>query len=491
AVKHGVSDWISWTNGKQSVREVLKNACALVSCSSHEGLSLAHLEAISSGLPVIACDTGGTRELAWKNPAVTLMPAEASADDFAKAIAAALLAPPPSGHPVIWRDFSTDRMTGRVARLARQLACRPGAPGDTLWFVTNNLSTGGAQSSLRRLLKEFHAAGKRVRVALLQEYPEHPTPGRRDLIDAGIEVFVPPPAGLIGPEEAVDMILAEMAVESPAAVIYWNAIMSHKLLLADALPFTPVHDISPGEMWFASLDRYLENPLPGVPCRVAADYGKLLAGMVVKYAAEAPRAAALGVPVSVIPNGVHLPSPRAPRLPGPSFVFATAARISPQKRLEELIEAFRLAHASLPQAVLRIAGGVETGAEDYVADLKSLAHGLPVEWLGEIRGLTDFHHACDVFVMISDPAGCPNASLEALAAGLPVIATDVGGAAEQVIDGRNGRLVPARDIPALGHAMIGLARDHRLRESMGRAAREHIRRHFTLERMTVDYLKGF
>lgn len=491
AVKHGVSDCISWTDGRQPVRGVLRNAHALVSCSAHEGLSLAHLEAISSGLPVIACDTGGTRELAWKNPAVTLLPADASAADFAKSIAAALLAPPPSGHSVIWRDFSTDRMTRRVARLARQLACRAETPGDTLWFVTNNLSTGGAQSSLRRLLKEFHAGGKRVRVALLQEYPEHPTPGRRDLIEAGIGVFIPPPAGLIEPENAVDLILSEMMVEPPSAVIYWNAIMSHKLLLADALPFTRVHDISPGEMWFTSLDRYLENPLPGMPCRGAADYGKLLAGIVVKYAAEAPRAAALGVPVTVISNGVTVPPASKPKLPGASFVFGTAARISPQKRLDELIEAFRLVHASLPQAVLRVAGGVESGAEDHAAELKKLARGLPVEWLGEIHGLADFHHACDVFVMISDPAGCPNASLEALAAGLPVIATDVGGAAEQVIDGVTGRLVPARDVSALAEAMIGLAGDPGLRESMGRAAREHIRRHFTLERMTADYLRLF
>jgi glycosyltransferase involved in cell wall biosynthesis len=489
ARKHGVSDSITWTHGKLPVREVLQNAQALVSCSAYEGLSLAHLEAISSGLPVIACDTGGTRELAWKNPAVSLLPAKAGAEEFAKSIATALLAPPPSGHPVIWRDFSTDRMTRRVAMLARQTACRPSQPCETLWFVTNNLSTGGAQSSLRRLVKELHAGGKRVRVALLQEYPEHPTPGRDDLLAAGIDVFVPPPAGLIDPQNAVDRIVAEMTADPPAAVVFWNAIMTHKLLLADALPFTKVYDVSPGGMWFSSLDRYFENPLPGIPCRSPGDYGKLLAGIVVKYAAEAPRATALGAKVTVIPNGVVLPERRTPRPLDFPFVFGTAARVSPQKRLDELIEAFRL--AMLPNAVLRIAGGVETGAEECAEDLRKRSEGLQVEWLGEMHGLSEFHQGCDVFVMISDPAGCPNASLEALAAGLPVIATDVGGASEQVIDSVNGRLVPSRDVPALAKAMVEMSRDRQLLETMSSAAREHIRRHFTLDQMTASYLALF
>lgn len=487
AAKLGVD--VIWTEGKQPVRTILENADAMVSCSAHEGLSLAHLEGISSGLPVIACDTGGTRELAWRNPAVTLLPEDASPSDFAKALATALLDPPLSGHPLIWRDFTTDRMTRRVAMLARQVACRN--PGETIWFISNNLSTGGAQSSLRRLAKSFQQSGRRVRVALLQEYPEHPTPGRRDLLEAGIEVFVPPPAGIIEPEKAVDLILAEIAADPPVSVVFWNAIAIHKLLLADALPFTRVYDISPGEMWFSSMDRFLENPPPGIPCRTAVEYGRLLAGMVVKYSAESSRAAALGAPVHVITNGVALPAESVPFKSAPSLVFGTAARISPQKRLDELIEAFRLASPTLPDAVLRIAGGVETGAEACAESLRRISVGLPVEWVGEITDLSAFHRSCDVFVMISDPAGCPNASLEALAAGLPVIATDIGGASEQVIDGVNGRLVPARDVPAFSQAMIDLAGNAPLRQSMARAAREHIRRHFTLERMTADYLALF
>ena len=501
AAAHGVE--VAWTEGKQPVREVLAKAHAMVSCSDHEGLSLAHLEALSSGRPVIAFDNGGTRELAWRNPAVTLLDPISSQDTpvacppecavrFAKAIADALLAPPPSAHRRVWRDFTTDRMTDRVARFARQVACRPATPPTTLWFVTNNLSMGGAQSSLRRLAKSFHGRGHKIRLALLEEYPEHPSAGRTDLLEHGIDVFVPPPSGLIEPQEGVDLILAEMTADPPATLVFWNAITPHKLLLTDALPFTPVHDISPGEMWFSSFDHTMENPPPGLPCRVPPDYGRLLKSFVVKYGREAKRAEAIGAPVKVSPNGVLLPDAprRRPAVSG-AFIFGTAARISPQKRLDELIEAFRLALPDLPDCVLRIAGGVETGAEECAVELRQLAEGLPVEWLGETHDIGGFHASCDVFVMISDPAGCPNASLEALASGLPVIATDIGGASEQVIDGVNGFLVPARDIPALAKAMIEITTDPDRHDAMSQAAREHIRRHFTLERMTNDYLELF
>ncbi|MCF7731942.1 MAG: glycosyltransferase family 4 protein [Akkermansiaceae bacterium] len=290
----------------------------------------------------------------------------------------------------------------------------------------------------------------------------------------------------------MELILAEMTAAPPRCVVFWNAITTHKLLLADALLFTPVHDISPGEMWFASFDRCMEDPPPGLSIRCGSDYGRLLDTLVVKFHAEAPRAAALGARVTVIPNGVAVPPEPLARNPiSGHFVFGTAVRISPQKRLDELLDAFRLALPFLPDCVLRIAGGVETGAETCAAELRVMAEGLPVEWLGETREMASFHAGCDIFVMISDPAGCPNASLEALAAGLPVIATDVGGAPEQVIDGTTGRLVPSRDVVALSRAMVDLAGDPVRRKAMGQAGRVHITGYFSLDRMTDDYLALF
>lgn len=485
----GVADSIRWTDGQCPVCEVLAGCHVVVSCSAYEGLSLSHLEAMSSGRPLVACDSGGTRELDSGSGAVRLVDVHAAPAAYATAIADVLISPPESAHKQVWKHFTAHRMSERVGRFARITASRGHRP-ETIWFVTNNLSMGGAQSSLRRLAKALRGHGRSVKVALLQEYPEHPTPGRLDLLQHGIEVFTPPPCGLIPAVDAVDLILAEMAADPPANVVFWNAITAYKMLLADSLPFTRVVDVSPGEMWFSSFECAIKNPPPALPCRVPADYGRLLDCLVVKYAAEASQALALGCKVEVIPNGVPLPDHTSRRNHSESsLVFGTAARISPQKHLHELIAAFRTALPDLPGASLQIAGGVETGAEQCASDLIEQASGLPVEWLGEISDIASFHAQCDVFVMISDPAGCPNASLEALAAGIPVIATAVGGASEQVVDGVNGYLVPSRDVKALAAAMVRIAADPGGRERMGEAARRHIRKHFALERMTSEYLR--
>jgi glycosyltransferase involved in cell wall biosynthesis len=89
--------------------------------------------------------------------------------------------------------------------------------------------------------------------------------------------------------------------------------------------------------------------------------------------------------------------------------------------------------------------------------------------------------------MIAEPAGCPNASLEAMGAGLPVVSTDVGGAGEQVVDGVTGRLVPRGDDGALADALVELASDDALRRRLGEAGRARAEERFSLRRMVDDY----
>ena len=88
---------------------------------------------------------------------------------------------------------------------------------------------------------------------------------------------------------------------------------------------------------------------------------------------------------------------------------------------------------------------------------------------------------------MAEPAGCPNASLEAMAAGLPVIATDVGGMSEQVEDGVTGRLVGREDVEGLAAAVVEAASDRDRRAAWGEAGKRRVAERFGLERMIAEY----
>lgn len=472
-----------------NVRELLSAADLLLSASDYEGLSLAHLEALASGVPVIATSVGGTSEIGTESDGLFLMHPNASDVDFAERAAAILQSPPVVTGSVVSRVFSLNTMADRYRRFYFQLANgNSRVKNNGLLLIINNFSTGGAQTSARRLLTELHSRGIHIRAAVLQEQPDHPTPGRQELLAAGIPVTALIPAGSIDPLQAIEPLLVDVNARPPEAVLLWNVIPEYKLLLADLLFDFQLFDVSPGEMNIQSLSNYFSKPRPGLPYRSFCDYGRRLQGSIVKYAKESSLAQAqLQTSVSVIPNGVPIPEQSVVHGLKEVIILGTAARINPQKRLEELIEAVRLADPDLPRYELRIAGGIERGCDDYAMRLRQQAAGLPVVWLGEIQDISEFLLSLDIFAMISNPAGCPNASLEAMAVGLPVIATDIGGASEQVIDGLNGRLVPASDPVALAAAMIELAQDSNVRANFGEASRKRIVEVFSIDQMTDSY----
>jgi glycosyltransferase involved in cell wall biosynthesis len=169
------------------------------------------------------------------------------------------------------------------------------------------------------------------------------------------------------------------------------------------------------------------------------------------------------------------------------WVIGTAARIHPHKRLEDLIAAFRLVYAKWPQIRLRIAGTADAGQEDYAKSLMQSTADLPIEWCGEISHLAAFHDSVCVFAMISEPAGCPNASLEAMASSLPVVATAVGGAMQQIEDGVTGFSTPPRDVEAMAAALLRVLEDDELRSRMRRASLERVKTHFSLDLMAASY----
>jgi len=103
------------------------------------------------------------------------------------------------------------------------------------------------------------------------------------------------------------------------------------------------------------------------------------------------------------------------------------------------------------------------------------------EEIPEILAITD------IFVLPSLWEGLPTAIIEAMAAGCPVVATNVAGIPEVVVDGKTGFLVPPRDPQALADKIKLLLQDQALRERMGQAGIERVKQHFTIERMVRKY----
>ena len=126
-------------------------------------------------------------------------------------------------------------------------------------------------------------------------------------------------------------------------------------------------------------------------------------------------------------------------------------------------------------------GSLQAEAEALAAEL-NLREG--VRFLGARDDVPAVMSAADGYVMSSAWEGMPMVLLEAAAAGLPTVATAVGGNGEVVRDGEGGFLVPARDSEALGRGMLRLmALPAEQRRAMGERAREHVRANYGLHRV--------
>ena len=110
-----------------------------------------------------------------------------------------------------------------------------------------------------------------------------------------------------------------------------------------------------------------------------------------------------------------------------------------------------------------------------------------VHLLGFRKDVPDLLKCFDIFVLSSISEGLPLSVVEAMGAGLPIVATDVGGLPELVDDGKNGFLVPTRDSEKLADALLTLLRDNDLRDKMGKASREIADQKFSIDNMISHY----
>lgn len=205
--------------------------------------------------------------------------------------------------------------------------------------------------------------------------------------------------------------------------------------------------------------------------------------------------------VSQIYNGVDIQrfhpagAGRSP-LPGSPFndptlwVVGTVGRMQTVKAQTLLARAFVRALALQPalRGRLRL---VMVGEGPLRAEAQALlaeAGAADLAWLpGERADVPDVMRGLDCFVLPSLAEGISNTILEAMATGLPVLATRVGGNAELVVDGETGVIVPHGDTEAMAQALLALASDPGLAEAMGQAGRARVQRQFSLPAMVSAY----
>jgi glycosyltransferase involved in cell wall biosynthesis len=187
----------------------------------------------------------------------------------------------------------------------------------------------------------------------------------------------------------------------------------------------------------------------------------------------------------VIPNVVDVNAAQVARLDGAPSRVISVGRLKAPKDFVTLTRA--LARVSSPYFEAQFVGdGPDRATVEAEADTLGLDGRLRL--LGDRADVPALLARSDVFVLSSTSEGMPVSVAEAMAAGLPVVATAVGGVAELVVDGETGFLVPPRDAGALAAAITRLLADPVLRRRMGSSARSRAEAIFDLDRFRAAHL---
>ncbi|MGB1548646.1 MAG: glycosyltransferase, partial [Alphaproteobacteria bacterium] len=202
--------------------------------------------------------------------------------------------------------------------------------------------------------------------------------------------------------------------------------------------------------------------------------------------------------LGLIYNGIDL-SPfvkqatRKELLPGhnvddDTLVFVIVANLIYYKGHANLLHALGEIRGQLPKDWVLLCVGRDDGIGDELMVHARKNHIFPhVRWLGPRSDTARLLMASDIGILCSDQEGFSNSILEGMAAGLPMVVTDVGGNREAVLDGETGFVVPARNPTRLAEAILKLVGDPALRRRMGEAGRERVERRFSVTACAAAY----
>lgn len=491
ADERGLSDRVHLLGSTRTIDRYYTAFDVYLNTSSCEGMSIAVMEAQSHRVPCVLSDVGGQAELITRDD--ILVPENASASKYAEAVL----------------DTSRMRRQSHKREISRGLVPRLWSwvishgteqsplTSKSVLFVTNNLGQGGAQRSLVNLLATTSESTPSSLCLLGSSYSEG---HHRTLTACNIPVFSVDGLRL---HDKVNTILECMDSIGIKTLCFWNTDARTKMLLSKVLQWrsTRIIDVSPGPKLFSALE--LARGFGAMISFSPEDYISRLDAFVSKYRHG-------GIPKSidakpreyvVIPNGVNIPICNERTFPSirpanvsPEYALVATGRIVPAKMFEQMFAALRELIKVQPRATLTIVGKVEGDSNrEYWRHLLSLYRTMGLEdavyFLGENTSAKNHLHEFRAFLMLSRDQGCPNASLEAMACGLPVVANADGGTAEQVIDGRTGFLVDENNPEEIASRLNWIFNHPEEAHIMGCRGREYAASDFSISRMHFAYSK--
>ncbi len=357
----------------------------------------------------------------------------------------------------------------------------PQTPIQVTHLVTD-LITAGAQKALLRLLIHTDRDKFQPRVIALRNGD---TPIAAQLIDLGIEVIDLQmlPKWRVG---RLMRLAQELRTNRPDILHCWmihSNIIGRLIGRMTRVPKIVVSRRSDknGSRWATVLNRWLVNWSDGM--------------IAVSESTKAAELAETGIDsarVTVVPNGIdasmfeNKPSAADRQqlrdslgYDNETILIGSVGRLTEAKGYPDLLNAFKTVSATLPQARLLIAGKGHLEAA-LKAQAKQLGIGERVQFPGVRSDIPQLLDALDLFAFSSHWEGMPNALMEAMAAGLPCVATAVSAAPELIDNGLHGILVPPKQPAKLAEAILKIANDGPLGDRLGQAAQQRILSEFTL-----------
>jgi sugar transferase (PEP-CTERM/EpsH1 system associated) len=370
---------------------------------------------------------------------------------------------------------------------------RTADPRPLVVHVVYRFDTGGLENGVVNLIEHLPADRFRHAVVALTEVTDFRRRIRRSDVTF-VSLHKPPGQGL-----RVLPALLRLLREWKPAIVHTRNLAALEMQLAAWLAGVPVrihgehgrdvddlHGLSKRHRWM----RRMFRPFVQQHIALSRDLAEYLAGPVGVPAAQVRR----------ICNGVDTdrftPSPAPAPLadcafdPGMHFVVGTVGRMQSVKHQTLLVRAFAEALRMAPglRGTLRLALVGDGPLRAECARLLADAGLADLAWLpGERSDVPAVMRSFSAFVLPSLAEGISNTVLEAMACGLPVVATDVGGNADLVAHESTGTIVPADDVGALARAIVTLAGNPAAACAMGAAGRARAEAQFSLRGMVAAY----